>query len=437
MKKILHGIKKYIAAMVMLLAMMFAALPAGEVQAATVKLNKTAQTLEIGETVKLKLKNYSKTPQWSSKNKAVAKVSKKGTVTAVKPGTTYIYATTAKGKTFKCKITVKKPVQDDKNSGSTSKGDTGTGKESTDGSKGSSESGESSGVNSYGILFSHKKTAYVKDYVHDKKITNEADLLKMMQYAMENGAETITFTADFSNFNKYCQCISDWSDYKNGLAGYANSFAYSCSYDYSGATITVTPVYKDGWNAVTLLRHTGYEADSTVNAILEKAEKVVADAMKDTSDTEKVLQNINAILCGMAKYDYSSVYVADIIGKDGKVLPAHDATGVLLNGKGVCEAYTSAFRLCLEILGVENHAVNNYVEYSNGYIGSDHVWNRAKIDGTWYHFDITWNDNDYDDPRTLGNYFMLTDKEFNDKVLNHGSADDIASHRWKSEYLPK
>lgn len=74
-------------------------------QAAKVKLNKSKQTMEVGQKVKLKVKNYKKKVKWSSSKKKVAQVSKKGVVKAKTPGKTVITAK-AGNKKMKCKITV-------------------------------------------------------------------------------------------------------------------------------------------------------------------------------------------------------------------------------------------------------------------------------------------------------------------------------------------
>lgn len=72
---------------------------------AAAKLNKTKITLSPGETFRLKVSGTAKTPTWSSSNKKVAKVSKKGLITAVKPGTAKITAKVGKKK-LTCKVTV-------------------------------------------------------------------------------------------------------------------------------------------------------------------------------------------------------------------------------------------------------------------------------------------------------------------------------------------
>lgn len=72
----------------------------------TLKSGKTVSaSLTVGSKTTLKIKNVTKGIKWSSSKKTVAKVSTKGVVTAVKPGTATITAKVG-GKTYKCKITV-------------------------------------------------------------------------------------------------------------------------------------------------------------------------------------------------------------------------------------------------------------------------------------------------------------------------------------------
>lgn len=64
---------------------------------------------EAGKTVTLKLKNNKKKIKWSSSNKKVATVTKKGKVKGKKVGKATITAKVGKKK-YKCKINVKKKV---------------------------------------------------------------------------------------------------------------------------------------------------------------------------------------------------------------------------------------------------------------------------------------------------------------------------------------
>lgn len=71
------------------------------------KISKTSISLYKGKTYQLKMLNTKQKYKWSSKNRSIATVTSNGKVTGKKTGTTYIYAKSASGKTFKCKVTVK------------------------------------------------------------------------------------------------------------------------------------------------------------------------------------------------------------------------------------------------------------------------------------------------------------------------------------------
>lgn len=88
-----------------------------EKKISSVKLNKTSLTLDEGKSSTLKATvlpadtTMDKGITWTTKNSAVAKVSAKGKVTAVKAGTTYIVAKTSNNKSVSCKVTVKEPLK--------------------------------------------------------------------------------------------------------------------------------------------------------------------------------------------------------------------------------------------------------------------------------------------------------------------------------------
>lgn len=79
-------------------------IPTGTAKAA-VKLNTANAEIKVGETLLLKVTGTKKKVKWSSSNKQVATVTKKGKVTAKQVGSATITAKVAK-KTFRCYVTV-------------------------------------------------------------------------------------------------------------------------------------------------------------------------------------------------------------------------------------------------------------------------------------------------------------------------------------------
>lgn len=99
---------KKILAMIFVVVLSISMIPVTNVRAAKkVKLNKTKATIYVGKTVTLKLKNNKKKVKWTTSNKKIATVSKKGKVKGKKAGKVTITAKVGKKK-YNCNITVKK-----------------------------------------------------------------------------------------------------------------------------------------------------------------------------------------------------------------------------------------------------------------------------------------------------------------------------------------
>lgn len=98
----------------------------------------------------------------------------------------------------------------------------------------------------------------------------------------------------------------------------------------------------------------------------------VAGLCRKGSDFATALA-INDWLCENVSYDRSCTYFSP--------------EGALLHGKGVCNAYTRAFQLIAAECGLQ-------VYRACGMAGKNwHTWNTVRMDGNWYHVDVTWNDN--------------------------------------------
>lgn len=99
-----NGLKKFLV-LSMCTLLTVASVPV-TAQAATAKISKKSTSIVVGKTVQLKMKNTKKKVKWSSSNKKVATVSKKGLVKGKKVGKATITAKVGK-KAYKCKVTVK------------------------------------------------------------------------------------------------------------------------------------------------------------------------------------------------------------------------------------------------------------------------------------------------------------------------------------------
>lgn len=100
---------------------------------------------------------------------------------------------------------------------------------------------------------------------------------------------------------------------------------------------------------------------------------------------------------------------------------AHNAYGVIVEGKGVCESYSKAFMVLMREAGVQCLLVDGILTKDLGF-GELHQWNMVEIDGEYYHVDVT-----ADDPLIVGgknslkfDYFNATESEIKkDHKIEH------------------
>ena len=102
----------------------------------------------------------------------------------------------------------------------------------------------------------------------------------------------------------------------------------------------------------------------------EKIAEIVFAVPSDMTSTADIALFLHDYLCLNFEYDSTKTVT--------------DSYRFLKEGKGVCQAYTLTYMALL-----------NQFEIENTYATSEsmgHIWNILKIDGQWYHADVTWDD---------------------------------------------
>lgn len=133
--------------------------------------------------------------------------------------------------------------------------------------------------------------------------------------------------------------------------------------------------------------------------------KIIANAQDSWSDAEKALY-INDYLARNCSYDNS--------------LQNHSAYDALVTQSAVCEGYALAFLELSQRLELQCEMVSS--EQLN------HAWNLVKIDDSYYHVDVTWNDPVEDRiGRAMHHYFLKSTDYFKSYKSSSGNghqADD-------------
>ncbi len=153
---------------------------------------------------------------------------------------------------------------------------------------------------------------------------------------------------------------------------------YTCDME-TGKILSLLPTYSMTGAAL-------IEAQRTYTA---KLDEILSYVSEDWTDFEKVLF-LHDYLARQFSYDQS--------------LEIYDAFTFLTGGKGVCQSYALTYETLLDTLGIENQRVISDE--------MNHTWTQVKLDGVWYHVDVTWDDPTNDQwGQAFHRYFLLSDAE--------------------------
>lgn len=155
----------------------------------------------------------------------------------------------------------------------------------------------------------------------------------------------------------------------------------------------------------------GYLSRSISRLVYERLgnKAVIKVTYKTTKEQEKYVTDeltkiVNSIISPNMN-DYQKIeavnkYLIDRFEYD-KSLKSNTAYSALTTGKAICQAYAMSANKMFNLLGIENEIIIGELD------GVAHGWNLVKLNGKWYHLDITNND------ALRKNEFFLT----NDDIL--------------------
>ena len=146
--------------------------------------------------------------------------------------------------------------------------------------------------------------------------------------------------------------------------------------DFTDAVLTLKPRYL-------------YNEEQTAQKMAEYqsfVQTIAAGAPADGNDFDKLLY-LHDYFVREYEYDYD--------------YEIRDAYHFFIEKKGVCQAYMLALIATADALGIEARPVTSS--------RMNHAWNMVKLDGVWYHIDITWDDTVSYPSYTSYDYFLQSD----------------------------
>lgn len=193
---------------------------------------------------------------------------------------------------------------------------------------------------------------------------------------------------DYSSFGiEKDEAIAVWNAYK-----FDHPLYYWMSNNVSTTNTTLTLIIFEEYSSG--------EVRSDYNSLLYSEIEEYVEKLDGRGSPYEITLSFHDNIILSAEYAYE----ADGVTPEDDAF-AHNALGVLIFGKGVCESYTKAFQLLLNYCGLENI-------YVSGYAGEPHAWNLVKLDnGEWYWFDLTWDDKTGNGLGVKYNYFCVNDTD--------------------------
>lgn len=144
--------------------------------------------------------------------------------------------------------------------------------------------------------------------------------------------------------------------------------------------------------------------------------EVLSEFLRETepnlSDYELELK-LHEWLCDRVSYDSGA------LNDDRANWKAWTVLGAIIDGKAVCEGYSKSIQLMCNMLGIQSTVIT-------GTTTGAHMWNQVKIDGEWYHLDITANDSS---DKGSHAFFNVTD----DCILKSRTIDALAQEQSDEE----
>lgn len=144
----------------------------------------------------------------------------------------------------------------------------------------------------------------------------------------------------------------------------------------------------------------------------DRDELIMEVDSKDHALLNEVVERILGKVTATEEFDIE-VQIHDLLLKNVKYVnkekvTEHTIEGPLLNKKAVCEGIAKATKYLLNRKGIECELVLGKLKEDQSVF---HAWNVVRIDGVWYHIDVTADIGISDGGNHRYDYFNLSDEE--------------------------
>lgn len=157
--------------------------------------------------------------------------------------------------------------------------------------------------------------------------------------------------------------------------------------------------FHDGNYLVLYSKYSYDEITAAFDQVNQATEQILAK-IPDGADELQREMVIHDALVDSVEYDIQAAE------SDDSTSDAFNMYGAMVRKQAVCSGYAYAAKMLLNRVGIESRIVVGMSK------NSGHMWNQVRINGKWYHLDVTWDDSptESDVLYSRYNYFNLTDE---------------------------
>lgn len=245
-------------------------------------------------------------------------------------------------------------------------------------------------------------------YELPKTVSSQNEWKKAVNYAVDNMHDSITL--EIENFNE--------SEYDLKNLNIINvSIEAIGSIQGTTASVTYSFKYNENFKMLRAVENEKYISKLTPEEkkTLDDIKKITLDITKDNVTDYDKEKAIHDYIITNFQYDYKNAV------KDSLPKSSYSVSGLLESKKGTCLSYASLFQIMALISGLECKMIS-------GSLSDDtkHTWSIIKLDGEYYHIDVT-SDDPVPDKENFINYayFNVTDDEIS------------KTHSWDKNFVPE
>lgn len=223
------------------------------------------------------------------------------------------------------------------------------------------------------------------------------DLKDIIYSVINQGWKEFTFYCP----NEYTDCINDTIKITKDeeTLTHINNFVHP----YNSFNSIKTSVTESGEITLNIIYLYSNDEIETINNYVNK---LITELYNSEQDDYENLKRIHDYIINNTKYDITRNDTGESIYKSYK------AYGPVVNGYATCNGYADLMAIILSKLNYKNFKIATTKEEIS-YESNGHVWNAVKIDDTYLHLDLTWDDPVSADGKDYlhHKYFLVTTEE--------------------------